>query len=280
MNQKRLLEIRAVKFIARVLGVDYQGIHTGSDTSKADGEIRRSGKLVAVLEVTIDDDEVSEKSDSEWLTGSDKAYLELRVGSGSWRVGLKKGVRWNKLKKEDSQDLVDNMKLEMIQSVYSYDGISSGRSLDICNRLGITNIDFMDFEGDGIHRSFSTEPKHFDNTGDPYPEYIRNILITKKIQKKIIKLIDRANGSPTFLAIIVGSATELSARFGMVTQLDQSPLRTQQIELPNKLSAVYVLHPGAGHAIWFHFQTGWGEAKIDQTSVIALLQEALNERDK
>lgn len=155
------------------------------------------------------------------------------------------------------------MKLEGIQSVHSYDGNSKGCSLDICNRLGITNIDFMESAGDGIYRSFSTEPKYFDNSGDPYPEYLQKVLTTKKIQRKITKLIDRANGSLTILAIVVGSATELAARFGMSTQRNHSPLRTQHIELPNKLSAVYILNLGARHAIWFHFQTGWGESKID-----------------
>ncbi len=280
MSHKLLLEIHAVKFIAQVLGVDYQGVHTGSDSSMADGEIRYLGELFAVLEVTIDDDPVSEESDSIWLHDLDKAFRDLRVGSGSWRVGLQRGVRWNNLQKEDFQNLVDNMKLEGIKFVHSYDGNSEGRSLDICNRLGITNIDFMDTSSDGIYRSFSTEPRQFDDSGDPYPEYLQEKLTTDKIKKKIKKLVDRANGIPTFLAIVVGSATKPSARFGWINQRDYSSLRTQKIDLPDKISALYVLHLGAGHAIWFDAQTGWGEARIDERSVISLLQESLNERDK
>ena len=277
LNKKTLQEVLAVKLIARVLGEDYRGVHTGSDTSKPDGEIRLSGSLYALVEVTVDADEKCEEDESIWLNDLDKAHLPLRPGSGAWRIGLQKVARWNQITKENFQALVDTMKSEGIQSIHTYDGIPIGISLDICIHLRITNIDLMDIESDGVYRSFSTEPNHFDDSGDPFPAYLEKLLQTKKIKKKIKNLIYRANGSPTFLAVIVGSATELSARFGMLMSEKKVSVRTRKIDLPKQLSAVYILHPGAGCAIWFHSETGWGEKQIETRTVIALLQEAHNQ---
>jgi hypothetical protein len=263
INEKDRWELATGMILQMALGPGFTFRHTGSDTADKDGVIDFDEAPHFAIEITRCESEDELEFLKALGRGESGPLLALDDGSGGWIAALARNTRLNNQSRQGYQVLVDELNDRGWNEFEPELRPGEDELIRLCLPLGVTSIRrFVSNLDTGLtdfvyrHPEIDYKNTFRDTSVELVAKEMQSLLNTQWLQLKATKLVERSEGLPSHLVLLVGSKFSESASFTMRGFRSTEVAPKTDLVLPNGICAAWLVSLG-GMAICFQRYVGW-----------------------